>query len=46
PLAAGAVLAAPLAAGALGRRLSLGTVVAAAAVVAGAYLGRQAGRRS
>lgn len=45
PLAATAILAAPVAAGALGRRLSVGTLIAAAAVVAGAYMGRQAGRR-
>ncbi|HEY1943916.1 MAG TPA: hypothetical protein VGH40_17535 [Roseiarcus sp.] len=45
PLAASAILAAPVAAGALGRRFSFGTVIAVAAVVAGAYLGRQAGRR-
>ncbi len=46
PLAASAILAAPVAAGALGKRFSVGTVIAAAAIVAGAYLGRQAGRRS
>jgi hypothetical protein len=45
PLAASAILAAPVAAGALGRRVSVGTLVAVAAVLAGAYLGRQAGRR-
>jgi hypothetical protein len=45
PLAASAILAAPVAAGALGKRFSFGTVIAVAAVVAGAYLGRQAGRR-
>lgn len=45
PLAASAILAAPIAAGALGRRFSVGTLIAVAAVVAGAYLGRQAGRR-
>lgn len=45
PLAASAILAAPIAAGALGRRLSVGTLIAVAAVVAGAYLGRQVGRR-
>lgn len=44
-LATSAILAAPIAAGALGRRLSVGTIVAVAAVVAGAYLGRQVGRR-
>ena len=45
PLAAGAILAAPMAAGALGRKVNLGTLAAVAAIVAGAYFGRQIGRR-